>query len=104
MYALLVRFELEEGHENAFDDLVDKTLRDIEANEPETIVYLSHASPDRSNERVFYELYADDAAFDAHEQADHVRRFLTERQQHLRGEPEVSVLRPMRGMTRPVVC
>jgi len=34
---------------------------------------------------LFYELYRDQAAFDAHEQQPHVRRFLAEREQHLEG-------------------
>lgn len=41
--------------------------------------------------RVFYELYADRAAFDAHEQHQHTRAFLAEREQHL-DAVEVTVL------------
>ncbi|WOI59693.1 putative quinol monooxygenase [Streptomyces fradiae] len=35
--------------------------------------------------RVFYELYADRAAFDAHEAQPHTKRFLAEREQCLAG-------------------
>ena len=40
--------------------------------------------PDEPNVRVFYELYADRAAFDAHEQQPHTKRFLAEREQYIK--------------------
>lgn len=33
--------------------------------------------------KVFYELYADRAAFEAHERQEHVKRFLAERERRL---------------------
>ena len=34
---------------------------------------------DQPRQRIFYELYQDQAAFEAHEQTAHTRRFLAER-------------------------
>ncbi|MEO7836177.1 MAG: antibiotic biosynthesis monooxygenase [Acidimicrobiales bacterium] len=100
MYGLVVRFELLEGHEEAFDALALRTLRSIEAEEPRTAVYLSHRLHESPGVRVFYELYDDIDAFDAHERAVHVQRFLEERGQHLRGDPEVWVAEPTGGFVR----
>lgn len=90
-FGLVVRFKLKPGHEEAFDTLVKETLAGIEDREPGTLVYASHAVREAPHERLFYELYRDRAAFNAHEEQPHVRRFLDERGQHLDGH-EVDVL------------
>ncbi|GAA2926076.1 hypothetical protein GCM10020221_22510 [Streptomyces thioluteus] len=79
-YGLVVRFTLrsEEAAE-AFDELVSRTLEGIRRDEPGTVVYVNHRVPDEPAVRVFYELYADRAAFEAHERQPHVRHFLEER-------------------------
>ena len=100
MYGLVVRFELLAGHEQAFDELVEGTLKEIVPTEPGTLLYLSHRVPDSPGARVFYELYVDRAAFEAHEATPHVRRFLAERQAHLSVAPEVVVIDPVAGEAR----
>lgn len=100
MYGLVVRFKLLDGHEMAFDALASTTLRSIEADEPRTAVYLTHRLPETPGVRVFYELYDDVDAFEAHERAPHVQRFLAERGQHLRADPEVWALEPTAGLLR----
>lgn len=89
MFALVVRFEVRPDHVDAFDALVSKTLAGIADTEPGTVVYVNHVRPDHPTECVFYECYRDVGAFDAHEDQDHTRRFLSERGQHLVREPEV---------------
>ena len=81
--ALVVTHVLLPGHEDAFDALVARTLEGIRANEPGTLIYVSHAATDGPPRRVFYELYADRDAFAAHEQQPHVQTFLTERLEHV---------------------
>ena len=41
----------------------------IKANEPGTLVYASHLVEGQPLQRIFYELYRDKAAFEAHEAA-----------------------------------
>lgn len=89
MFALVVRFTVRPGAGAAFDALVAETIREIRTHEPGTVIYLTHERAEHPDERVFYEAYRDRGAFDAHEQSPHTRRFLTERGQHLVGEPEV---------------
>ena len=48
-------------------------------HEPGTLVYACHTVQDQPRQRIFYELYRDRAAFEAHEQTAHTRRFLAER-------------------------
>ena len=81
LFGLVVRFTLRPGAEADFDRLAAETLEHIRAVEPGTLVYLSHAVEDQPQQRIFYELYRDRAAFDTHEEQPHVKRFLTEREQ-----------------------
>jgi quinol monooxygenase YgiN len=66
-FGLVVRFRLAAGHEERFDELVAATLAGIRDHEPGTLVYASHAVEGEPGVRVFYELYRDRAAFEAHE-------------------------------------
>jgi quinol monooxygenase YgiN len=82
-FGLVVRFLIKTGHERQFDELVAQTLAGIRDREPGTLVYASHAVHGEPRMRVFYELYRDRAAFDAHESQDHVRHFLAARGEHV---------------------
>ena len=82
-FALFVRFTLRPGHGAAFDQLVAETGEGIRDHEPGTIVYACHEVDGAADQRMFYELYRDREAFDAHEAQPHVARFLAERDQHV---------------------
>lgn len=78
-FALVVRFTVRPGCEAAFDDLVARTAEGIRAREAGTLVYACHKVDGAPRERIFYELYADRAAFDEHERQEHTRHFLSAR-------------------------
>lgn len=78
-FALVVRFNVRLGAETAFDDLVAQTAEAIREREPGTLVYACHQVSGSPQQRVFYELYRDRAAFDAHEEQPHVKHFLAAR-------------------------
>jgi len=100
-YGLVVRFEVLDGHEDSFDALTAETLDAIRREEPGTLVYITHSEPASPGVRVFYELYRDRAAFKTHESTLDVRRFLAERGQHLRRDPDVWLVEPLGGLVRP---
>ncbi len=79
-FALVVRFTVRPGAETQFDALVADTAAGIRASEPGTLVYACHHVDGQPRQRIFYELYRDRAAFDAHEQSAHTRRFLAEQE------------------------
>jgi quinol monooxygenase YgiN len=99
-FGLVVRFELLDGREEAFDELTATTLQAIRASEPGTLANFVHRDGSNPSVRVFYELYENEAAFETHENQPHVRRFLNERRHHLRTEPEVWPVVPMDGVLR----
>lgn len=81
--ALVVTHTVLPGHEDAFDALVQRTVESIRTLEPGTIVYATHAVAGSPRQRIFYELYRDRAAFEAHEQYPHMRVFLADRVAHV---------------------
>jgi quinol monooxygenase YgiN len=84
MFGLCVRFTCKnEASAEAYDRLVAQTVEGIRAHEPGTVVYACHRVDGQPLQRVFYELYQDEAAFEAHEAAPHTRRYLAEREQYL---------------------
>jgi quinol monooxygenase YgiN len=84
MFGLSVRFTCkDEASAGGFDRLAAETVPRIREQEPGTLVYAVHSVQGKPLERVFYELYRDRAAFDAHEAQPHTRRFLAGREQYL---------------------
>lgn len=55
----------------------------IRKHEPGTLVYAVHKVEGQPLQRIFYELYRDGGAFDAHEGQAHTCFFPTEREQYL---------------------
>ncbi|MDA5285861.1 antibiotic biosynthesis monooxygenase [Streptomyces sp. Isolate_45] len=85
-FGLVVRFSLrDEEAAVAFDELCATTLEGIKSTEPGTLTYVVHVPEGEPLVRVFYELYADRAAFDVHETQPHTKYFLAEREQYLAG-------------------
>ncbi len=96
-FGLVVRFTLrDEAAAAGFDELVAQTLPEIRKHEPGTLAYVVHSVPGEVLTRVFYELYADKAAFEAHEEQEHTKRFLAARGEFLEGF-EVTFLEAQAG-------
>jgi quinol monooxygenase YgiN len=84
MFGLCVRFTCkDQAAAEAYDRLVAETVQGIKDGEPGTLVYASHLVEGQPLQRIFYELYRDRAAFEAHEAAAHTRRYLDQRDQYL---------------------
>ena len=76
MYALVVRFDIrDETAAQQFDLLTEEAVRMIKEREPGTLVYATHAVEGAPLSRLFYEVYRDEDAFQAHETAEHVISF-----------------------------
>ncbi|MFI6530751.1 putative quinol monooxygenase [Streptomyces uncialis] len=98
-YALVVRFTLRDSSAaRRFDDLVAETIEGIRA-EVGTLVYSVHIPEDEPLVRVFYELYADRDAFQAHEEQAHTQRFLAAREALL-SSVEVSFLNVLEDLSK----
>ena len=95
MFSLVVRFDVRDAAAAArFDVLTAEVVEMITAQEPGTLVYATHRVAGDPLGRVFYEVYADEAAFGVHEEAAHVVRFHTLKAPLLQSEPRVELLWP----------
>ena len=62
MFGLCVRFTCkDETSADAYDRLVAETVEAIKTGEPGTLVYASHLVDGQPLQRIFYELYRDEA-------------------------------------------
>jgi quinol monooxygenase YgiN len=76
MIGIVVRFDVHDGDAGAeFDRLTEAVVAQIRVREPGTLVYTTHRVKGEELARMFYEIYANDAALQAHEDAPHVREF-----------------------------
>jgi quinol monooxygenase YgiN len=92
---LFVRFDLRDGESvKRFDELTADVVAAIDAEEPGTLVYATHAVRGEPLSRVFYELYADESAFQGHERAQHVVDFHARKDPLLAGQPRVEFFTP----------
>jgi quinol monooxygenase YgiN len=96
LFALVVRFEIKAGCVDAFDRLVQTTLDGIRSAEDGTLLYVSSRVAEGPMSRVFIEIYRDKEAFDAHEECEHTRVFLREREPLLESY-RVEFLTPLDG-------
>jgi quinol monooxygenase YgiN len=101
MVALVVRFDLNPGAEDAFDALVTETTARIRALEPGTWLYLCHSVREEPTARVFYELYRDGEAFQAHEVAQYVKDFHARRRPMMARPERVEFLDRLDGKGWP---
>ena len=84
MFGLCVRFTCrDQSSAEAYDRLVAETVEAIKVNEPGTLVYASHLVEGQPLQRIFYELYRDRDAFEAHEASSATRHYLDQRDQYL---------------------
>jgi quinol monooxygenase YgiN len=99
-FALVARFTVRAGSEEAFDRLTHEIASGVREREHDTLIYSCHTVEGRPRQRIFYELYRNRAAFERHKAEEHVRRFLAERAAMLEST-EVDFLTLQDGKTPP---
>jgi lipopolysaccharide exporter len=78
-YTRIVIFTLAGDQAAHFDRLAAAAAKEVGAKEPGTLMHAVHHVPNSPLQRVFYEIYRDRAAFDAHENQPYMKRFAAER-------------------------
>lgn len=76
-------YTLLEGREAAFDRLAADLVKAALAVEPDTVIFACHEVVGGPTQRIFYQLFRDEAAFAAHRQQQHLQRFLAESRTHV---------------------
>jgi quinol monooxygenase YgiN len=104
MYALVVRFDIRDDEAApVFDALTARAVEEITQKEPGTLVYATHVVDGEPLARVFYEVYRDRDAFQAHEDGQHVKEFHAAKNPLLVGEHRVEFLTPGPAKGLPVI-
>ncbi|GGV11366.1 hypothetical protein GCM10010182_34570 [Actinomadura cremea] len=76
-------YTLLDGREEAFDRLAAELVKAARTAEPETVVCALHEVVGSSTQRILYQLFRDEAAFNAHRHQPHLKRFLAESRTHV---------------------
>ncbi|WP_283139189.1 putative quinol monooxygenase [Rhizohabitans arisaemae] len=83
LYGLLTVVTLMDGAGDAFDRLAEETVEAVRDQEPDTLIYTCHGVRTAPLQRIVYELYRDETAFNEHRQRPHIQRFLAERSSYV---------------------
>jgi len=78
-YGRIQIFTLLDDRAADFDRLAEEAAELVSSGEPDTLVYVIHLVPNAPLQRIFYEVYRDRAAFDAHESQPYMQRFVAGR-------------------------
>jgi quinol monooxygenase YgiN len=83
LYGQITVYTLLDGREEAFDRLADEAVRAARELEQDTLVYLCHEVVNAPTQRIFYQLFRDQATLQAHQRLPQVQRFLSESRTHV---------------------
>lgn len=114
LYGQIAIYTLLEGRVDDFDMLAQRIVDQVKAGEQGTLVYVMHGVPSAPMQRILYEVYRDEAAFEEHVSQPYVRQFEEERKpcvlatnvielgvRHAKFAPADLAQRPVRGEARP---
>jgi quinol monooxygenase YgiN len=72
MVSVIFRAKAKQGKEDEAAQRFTQMVEAVQANEPDVLAYVLHRAQEDPSEIVFYELYTDDAAFQAHMGTPHM--------------------------------
>ena len=78
-YGRILIFTVIEDRIADFDRLAGQVAEEVRTGEPDTLVYVIHLVPNAPLQRIFYEVYRDQVAFERHENQPYMKRFVADR-------------------------
>jgi quinol monooxygenase YgiN len=88
---VIATLKVQPGKENDFIAAAKKMIAHVTANEPDTTTYTLHQSKADPTTFVFYEVYANDAAFAAHGGSPAMAEFFGAAGTLLAGRPDIAM-------------
>lgn len=79
LFGLIAIYTLAEGKDEEFDALAEQVVEDVRTHEPGALVYAVHSVPNAPMQRIFYEVYRDNTAYEEHKRHSYIKRFEVER-------------------------
>ncbi|MDR0343693.1 MAG: antibiotic biosynthesis monooxygenase [Nocardiopsaceae bacterium] len=75
LFGQIAIYTLLEGRTDEFDQLARQIVEKVRSSEPGTLVYVMHGVPSAPMQRILYEVYQDQDAFNEHAQQSYIRNF-----------------------------
>ena len=94
---VVAKLKLQPGKEAAFKEAFRPLLAHVKSAEPGTLTYVLHRSTADPSELLFYEVYADDAAFAAHGGSGPMQQFFAVVGGLVAGRPEITMWQEVEG-------
>ncbi len=83
LFGQIAIYTLLEDRVTEFDRLTKQVVKQVRANEPDTLVFIVHAVPSAPMQRILYEVYRDRAAFEEHKSRPYVTGFEADRRPYV---------------------
>ncbi len=83
LFGQIAIYTLLEDRVDDFDRLTRRVVRQVQAQEPDTLVYIVHAVPSAPMQRILYEVYRDRTAYEAHRRQPYVIAFEADRRPYV---------------------
>ena len=83
LYGQIAIYTLIDGQAEEFDGLAQAVVEKVKALEPDTLAYIVHGVPSAPLQRILYEVYRDEAAFEEHGQQPYIQDFEEDRKPYV---------------------
>jgi len=83
LFGQIAIYTLLEDRVHEFDQLIERVVAEVRAQEPDTLVFIVHAVPSAPMQRILYEVYRDRDAYEWHRQQPYVVRFEADRRPYV---------------------
>jgi quinol monooxygenase YgiN len=89
---LIAKIKAKAGSEGQLEAAFHDMIKKVRAAEPGCQAYILHRANNDATQFVWYETYADQAAFDAHRKTEHMREMGGRIKDLLDGAPQIELL------------
>jgi quinol monooxygenase YgiN len=89
---VIAKLKVQPGKEAEFEAAGKEMIATVKIAEPGTLSYVLHKNTKDPTEFIYYEVYQDQAAFEAHGKTDHMKAFGGKIGALLAGRPEIAIL------------
>jgi quinol monooxygenase YgiN len=83
LFGQIAIYTLLEDRVTPFDRLTRHVVKQVKANEPDTLVFIVHAVPSAPMQRILYEVYRDRAAYEQHKRQPYLAQFEIDRRAYV---------------------
>src|SRR5215468_3759418 len=83
LYGQIAIYTLIDGQAEEFDRLAQAVVEKVKALEPDTLAYIVHGVPSAPLQRILYEVYRDETAFEEHGHQPYIQDFEEDRQPYV---------------------